>query len=104
MFDLKKGREYAENALNNATENRKPDDKRRKTIPSKYDTQFEELPQADELVKVWSQMTELRNDIAHCGMNRQPQTATKLKEKTVLLYPKLEKIGNELLPQQENGQ
>lgn len=103
MFDLKKGREYAENALNNATENRKPDDKRRKTSPSKYDTQFEELSQADELVKVWSQMTELRNDIAHCGMNRQPQTATKLKEKTVLLYPKLEKIGKELLPQQEIG-
>jgi CRISPR-associated DxTHG motif protein len=104
MFDLKKGREYAENALNNATENRKPADKRRKITPSKYDTQFEELPQADELVKVWSQMTELRNDIAHCGMNRQPQTAAKLKEKTVLLYPKLEKIGNELLPQQETGE
>lgn len=100
MFDLNKGRKYAEDALNNATENRKPNDKRRKITPSNYDEQFEALPQADELVKVWSQMAELRNDIAHCGMNSQPQTAAKLKEKTVLLYPKLKKIGMELLPQQ----
>jgi CRISPR-associated DxTHG motif protein len=103
MFDLKKGRDYAEKALNNATENRKPDGKRREITRGGCDEQFEALSQADELVKVWGTMTELRNDIAHCGMNCQPKTAAKLKEKAESLYPKLEKIGNELLPQQETG-
>jgi CRISPR-associated Csx2 family protein len=101
ILDLKKGRDYAEKSLNNATENRKPDDKRRQITSSNYDNHFEALPQADELVKVWGTMTELRNDIAHCGMNRQPQTAANLKEKAKLLYPKLEEIGKQLLPQQE---
>lgn len=98
MFDLKQGRDCAEKALNNATENRKPSDKRREIIPSNYDNQFEKLPQANELVKIWGTMTELRNDIAHCGMNRQPQTAETLKRKAVALYPKLEEIGTTLLP------
>ncbi len=104
ILDLKKGRDYAEKALNNATENCKPDDKRRKITPSDYDNHFEALPQADELVKVWGTMTELRNDIAHCGMNSQPQPASNLKKKAESLYPKLEKIGNELLPQEETGE
>ncbi|MCU0542578.1 MAG: TIGR02221 family CRISPR-associated protein [Oscillatoriaceae cyanobacterium Prado104] len=106
MFDIKqgKGRDCAEKALKNATENRKPDNKRRQITPSNYDSDFEALPQADELVKVWGTMIELRNDIAHCGMNSQPKTATKLKEKAKFLYPKLEKIANELLLQQEIGE
>ncbi|WP_442945024.1 hypothetical protein [Nostoc sp.] len=44
-------------------------------------------------------MTELRNDIAHVGMNLNPQTALKLKQKAVSLYPHLEKLGQELLSQ-----
>lgn len=95
MFDLKRGREHAEKALNNATEIRKPHP--RPIAPGDCDQQFETLPQADELVKLWSQIIELRNDIAHCGMNRQPQTAAKLQAKAVSLYPKLEKIANALL-------
>lgn len=98
MFDPKKGRKYAEQALNNAAEHRKPDDKRREIIATEYDKQFEALPQANELASVWSQMTELRNDIAHCGMNNQPQTARCLKKKAESLYPKLETISKELLP------
>jgi hypothetical protein len=50
------------------------------------------LPEADELASVWSQMTELRNDIAHCGMNNQPQDAAKLK-KSSSLSPKLKQLG-----------
>jgi hypothetical protein len=42
-------------------------------------------------------MTELRNDIAHVGMNSKPKTAAKLKQKAASLYPELEKIRQALL-------
>jgi len=100
MFDIKKGRDYAEKALNNATEKRKPEEKRRPITPSNYDEQFEGLSQANELAKVWGTMTGLRNDIAHCGMNLEPQDAATLKKKASSLYPRLEKLGESLLPQQ----
>ena len=54
------------------------------------------------MAKVWSNLTELRNDIAHCGMNDRPQTAANLKQKVLKLYPELEKIAKELLPRSES--
>jgi CRISPR-associated Csx2 family protein len=99
MFDDKKGRKDVEDSLNNAAEKLRPN--HRPITPSSCDEKFNGLPEATELAKVWSKMTELRNDIAHCGMNRQPQTAANLKEKAKSLYPELEKIGKQLLPQQE---
>ncbi|MEG4959014.1 MULTISPECIES: TIGR02221 family CRISPR-associated protein [unclassified Microcoleus] len=98
MFDKNKGRKYAEDVLNNAAEHRKPEDKRRKITATEYDKLFEALPLANELVNIWNQMPELRNDIAHCGMNNQPQTAGRLKEKVVSLSLKFETISKELLP------
>ncbi|MFW9262350.1 TIGR02221 family CRISPR-associated protein [Nostoc sp. CALU 546] len=97
MFDPKKGRKPVEDAINNAVE--KGRSSPRPITPSRCDEQFAALPEADELVKVWSQMTELRNDIAHVGMNLNPQTALKLKQKAVSFYPQLEKLGQQLLPQ-----
>jgi CRISPR-associated DxTHG motif protein len=91
MFDNKKGRKYVEDALNNASEKLRPNP--RPITPSECDEQFNALPKATELAKVWSQMTELRNDIAHVGMNTQPNTAAKLQQKALSLYPKLEEIG-----------
>lgn len=91
MFDNKKGRKYVEYALNNAAEKLRPN--HRQITPSECDEQFNALPKATELAKVWSQMTELRNDIAHVGMNLQPNNAAKLKKQAVSLYPKLEEIG-----------
>jgi len=96
MFDNKKGRKYVEDALNNATEKLRPNP--RPITPSECDEQFNALPKATELAKVWSQMTELRNDIAHVGMNTQPNTAAKLQQKAVSLYPKLEEIGGKHSP------
>jgi hypothetical protein len=43
-------------------------------------------------------MAELRNDIAHCGMNNQPQTAGSIKKKVLSLSPKFKTISEELLP------
>jgi hypothetical protein len=98
MFDLHNGRKYVEAALNNAVERNKPDP--RPITPSRCDEQFAALSEADELATVWSQMTQLRNDIAHVGMNLKPQKAAKLKQKASSLYPRLQKLGESLLLQQ----
>ncbi|MFM6399462.1 MAG: TM1812 family CRISPR-associated protein, partial [Planktothrix sp.] len=84
MFDLYKGRKYAEKALNNGVEKRKKDP--RPITPCDYDKNFEDLATADQLAEIWSKMTELRNDIAHVGMNLDPQSAEKIKIKAIELY------------------
>ncbi|WP_413172307.1 TIGR02221 family CRISPR-associated protein [Anabaena azotica] len=97
MFDNANSRRPVENAINNAVEKRKSSP--RPITPSHCDEKFAILPQADELVNIWSQMVELRNDIAHVGMNLNPKSASKLKGKAVSLYPQLQKLGQELLPE-----
>ncbi|MEG4504935.1 TIGR02221 family CRISPR-associated protein [Microcoleus sp. F6_B4] len=96
MFDYSRGRKYVEAALNNAVEQNRPHP--RPPLDSRCNEKFAALPQADELASVWSQMAELRNDIAHCGMNNQPQTAGSIKKKVLSLSPKFKKISEELLP------
>jgi hypothetical protein len=98
MFDDKNGRNFVEAALNNAVEMNKPHP--RPPLDSRCNEKFAALSEAGELGSVWSKMTELRNDIAHVGMNLKPQDAAKLKKKASLLYPRLEKLGQSLLPQQ----
>jgi len=44
-------------------------------------------------------MTQLRNDIAHCGMNPSPTKAAKLKQNFENIYPKLPELAQLLLPQ-----
>lgn len=100
MFDHAQGRKYVENALNNGVEKRKPN--HRSITSSRCDEQLEALPEVSELVKVWSKMTELRNDIAHVGMNLAPKTAANLKQKALSLYPQLENLAKALLPQRES--
>lgn len=100
MFDNANSRRPVENAINNAVEKRKS--LPRPITPSRCDEKFAALPQVDELVNIWSQMAELRNDIAHVGMNLNPQSASKLKDKAVSLYPQLQKLGQELLPERVN--
>lgn len=90
------GRKYVEIALNNASEKQKENP--REIKPERCDEQLESLPEADELVRLWSVMTEIRNDIAHVGMKTQAQTARKLKQKVESLYPRLLELGNKLLP------
>jgi CRISPR-associated DxTHG motif protein len=96
MFDHPKGRKYVEAALNNAVEKNKPHP--RPITDSRCDEQFAALSEAGELASVWSKMTELRNDIAHVGMNLKPQDAANLKKKASSLYPRLQKLGESLLP------
>ncbi|MBZ8182636.1 TIGR02221 family CRISPR-associated protein [Oscillatoria salina] len=95
MFDNHEGRRPVENALNNAAQKRKKNSHQIKS--SKCDEQLESLPEADEIAKVWSKMTGLRNDIAHVGMNLSPTSAAKLKQNAVDLYPKLQQLANKLI-------
>lgn len=100
MFDNNKGRKYVENALNKAAvENRKDQDKPREITPSRCDEMFENLPEAKDISNVWDKMTQLRNDIAHVGMNLHPQKAVKLKEKAVSLYEELKNLETYYLNQ-----
>lgn len=96
MFDHPNGRKYVEAALNNAVEKNKP--RPRPPIDTRCDEKFAALSEAYELASVWNKMTELRNDIAHVGMNRKPQDAANLKKKASSLYPRLQKLGESLLP------
>jgi CRISPR-associated Csx2 family protein len=96
MFDHPNGRKYVEAAFNNAVEKNKPHP--RPITDSRCDAQFAALSEAGELASVWSKMTELRNDIAHVGMNLKPQDAANLKKKASSLYPRLQKLGESLLP------
>ena len=96
MFDHGNSRKYVEYSINNAVEKGKPN--HRPITPSRCDEKFEALPEAEKLVKIWSQMNGVRNDIAHVGMNLQPLPAEKLKKKIVSLSPGLLEIAEKLLP------
>ncbi|MBI1240427.1 TIGR02221 family CRISPR-associated protein [Umezakia ovalisporum] len=97
MFDNHNSRTPVENAINNAVEKGRLSP--RPINPSRCDDKFAALAQADEFGKLWSQMTQLRNDIAHVGMNLDPKSALTLKNQAVSLYPLLQKLGQELLPE-----
>ncbi|HEY9865927.1 MAG TPA: TIGR02221 family CRISPR-associated protein [Candidatus Obscuribacterales bacterium] len=95
MFDLNKCRKYVEQSLNNGAEKRKKDP--RPITPCDYDQNFEDLATADQLAEIWSEMTKLRNDIAHVGMNLNPQSAENIKKQAINLYPKIQVIGELML-------
>ncbi|MUH00029.1 TIGR02221 family CRISPR-associated protein [Scytonema sp. UIC 10036] len=96
ILNHSQGRKYVEIALNNASEKLKKNP--REITPGRCDEMFESLPEANELAKLWSAITEIRNDIAHVGMKTQAQTANNLKQKVESLYPRLLQLGNQLLP------
>ena len=91
MYDHSKGRKQVEDSLNNAVEKRKPKPQIRES--NNYDQMFASLEYADNLADLWGKITTLRNDLAHCGMNKSPSPAEKLKEKALDIYPHLEKIA-----------
>jgi CRISPR-associated DxTHG motif protein len=96
MFDLKNGRQHVETALNNAVDQRRGNP--RPLSPSRCDHLLQSLPVAEELQKLWSALRDIRNDIAHVGMNLSPSTADRLKQQVEDLYPRLLTIAQALLP------
>ncbi len=96
IFDDRMPRKPVETALNNAAEKKRQSP--RQITPGECDEQFEALPEADELIDIWNQITELRNDIAHCGMRKEAQKAKRLKEKAESVVEKLQPLAQKLLP------
>jgi CRISPR-associated DxTHG motif protein len=95
MLDYEHGRKYLECAINNAVELRKPNPNVRNS--TQYDADVQRLPQADILCQLWSQISEIRNDIAHCGMRSSPKTANLLKRKVHSLYPHLVELADQII-------
>ena len=95
MID-EKGRKPVEEALNNALEKRKT--KPRHIKSGIYDAEIEKISFVGDLCSLWSEMTALRNDIAHVGMRVKPQSAADLQRKVTALYPRLESLAEKMLP------
>ena len=95
MF-AKKGREPIEIALNNAVEKRR-ENPRPSPRSSIYEERLAELPNIKTICSLWSQVTDLRNDIAHVGMNIQPEKAVVLKSKIENLFSSLEELADVFL-------
>ncbi|MEA3342298.1 MAG: TIGR02221 family CRISPR-associated protein, partial [Chloroflexota bacterium] len=83
-----------EGALNNESRRRAGKEVNR---PSPRDADVAALPALNDLIAVWGKMTSLRNDIAHVGMNEQPQSASTLCRKMTAIYPELDDLAQILL-------
>ncbi|BAZ05439.1 TIGR02221 family CRISPR-associated protein [Calothrix sp. NIES-3974] len=94
MFDNKNGRSEVEKALNNGV---KIQAKQEINKPSRCDEKLKEIPNKEDLINHWQQITELRNDIAHVGMNPHPKQAKQLKDSFERIYPFLSKFAESLL-------
>ncbi len=55
--------------------------------------QLQQLAQIDELLKIWDQLGQLRNDVAHCGMNRQPDSAKNLIQRITNVVSLLDQLN-----------
>lgn len=99
MFSNKNGRSEVERALNNGARIQS-----KKTVDtiSSCDEKLKNLANKDKLIGLWQQVTELRNDIAHVGMNPDPKLAKTLKDRFEKIYPSLSELVASLLPPQEN--
>ena len=45
-----------------------------------------------EIANLWAELGRLRNDLAHCGMNKQPMVAKKIQENAIAIIPILSNI------------
>jgi hypothetical protein len=94
LIDHDECRRPVENALNNEVERHKP--KPRSPLRPAADEQLRALSDHREIGKVWVKLTELRNDIAHVGMNLRPKKADKLRREAQDILPRLKTLAKSL--------
>lgn len=87
LIDYENCRRPVENTLNNEVERHKPNP-RAPLLPA-VDDQLQQLANHREIGKLWDTLTNLRNDIAHVGMNINPKDAKKIHRDANSIYPKL---------------
>jgi len=88
-------RATVEDALNRAVEERR--EAGAPAALARLDVALRDLRVLDELVRTWSKLRQLRNDLAHCGMSEQAKPAAKLSREANELYPSLEALGKALM-------
>jgi len=87
LTDHKATREPIEFALSNMAAKSKGKVPRH-TTP--FDTLLQQLSVSKELGKLWDEMTQIRNDIAHVGMNLTPCPAHRLRQRAEDILPRLQ--------------
>jgi hypothetical protein len=101
LIDDKTVREPVEFALSNEAERLK--DEPRPRFETSYDHPLQALLNHQEIGKVWSDLTQLRNDLAHVGMNLNPADAGSLRDRAKNLLPRLQALGEIFLISNLNG-
>lgn len=94
LVDLNGERVPVEGALNNLCRRQAH---RVVDRPSPRDADVARLPGQETLASVWNKMRDIRNDIAHVGMNEDPKPAAVLCDQMAAIYPKLEELAQALL-------
>jgi hypothetical protein len=61
--------------------------------PTNLSDRFEALPDADGIASVWQAIGELRNDLAHCGMNEQPKAVRVIERRAAAVIAALEALA-----------
>lgn len=56
---------------------------------------FEQLPQSDWIAQLWDRLIQLRNDLAHCGMRKQPTSARNIEQQVEKIVQDLKALLNE---------
>lgn len=100
LVDHKTAREPVEFALSNQAERMRKMVTSRCPLPTVYDEQLQALSFAEELGKLWDELTSLRNDIAHVGMNLAPSPAISLRKRAETIFPRLQALAEmmEIIP------
>ena len=55
---------------------------------------FDKLPNSQEVARLWNWVTQLRNDLAHCGMSKQAAPIESIAQRLIELPPRLRALTN----------
>ncbi|MBE7471276.1 MAG: TIGR02221 family CRISPR-associated protein [Anaerolineae bacterium] len=103
LINYEVDRKPVENALNNEVERHKPNP--RLPLRPALDDQLRTMSNHREIGKLWDKLTELRNDIAHVGMNLNPKKADRLRKEAQDIFPRLQTLAEslEIIPPTQNS-
>src|SRR5262249_37454795 len=68
--------------------------------PSPLLAKLTDLPEADTLVSAWDTTNDLRNDVAHCGIRRQPRSVGSIVQSAMSVVERLDALS---LPQEASA-
>lgn len=95
MTNYEADRKPIEYALGNEAERVRQGD--RPPRQSRFDAALQALPDHEEIGKLWADLTNLRNDMAHVGMKLSSSEAVNLRKRAEALYPRLNQVAQTTL-------